>query len=193
VPVFHLLAGPNGAGKTTYYQEVLRKEIDLPFINADEIARKIWPDAQSEHGHQAAALAAEERAQAIRAGHSLISETVFSHHSKLELLRDAGEAGYLRVLHVILVPEELSVARVSLRVEVGGHDVPEDKIRSRFRRLWWLVAQAVLMVEEARIVDNSVAQRPFHRVARFVNGRAIGTPDWPRWTPPEIRDLAQTS
>jgi predicted ABC-type ATPase len=65
---------------------------------------------------------------------SFVSETVFSHPSELDLLRTAGVAGYRRYLYVILKPEELAVQRVLVRVETGGHAVPEEKLRARFRR-----------------------------------------------------------
>jgi predicted ABC-type ATPase len=60
---------------------------------------------------------------------------VFSHPSKLELIAAARAEDYTIVLHVLLVPEELAVERVRLRVNAGGHHVPEDKIRERYQRL----------------------------------------------------------
>jgi predicted ABC-type ATPase len=64
------------------------------------------------------------------------TETVFSHPSKRQLVEAAIDTGYLVSLHVVMVPEGLAVARVAQRVRDGGHDVPEDKIRSRYLRLW---------------------------------------------------------
>lgn len=58
-----------------------------------------------------------------------------SHPSKVQLVADAAEAGYLVHLHVIMVPVELTVQRVRERVRRGGHDVPESKIRDRYERL----------------------------------------------------------
>lgn len=188
-PLLHLLAGPNGAGKTTYCERVLQPATGLGFINADEIARERWPEATSEHAYEAAALAADRRTEAIRAGRSFITETVFSHPSKLDLLRVADASDYRRILHVLLIPEELAVARVEVRVEVGGHPVPEDKIRSRYRRLWPLLAEAISIVEDAEVLDNSRAATPFRRVARFVDGRQVGAIEWPPWTPEELRGL----
>jgi len=186
-PVLHLLAGPNGAGKTTYYERILGPATGLPFINADRIAQERWPGDPVSHGYDASALAAEERAAAIRERRSFISETVFSHPSKLDLLRAAGEAGYRRTLHVILIPEELAVQRVLVRVETGGHAVPEEKIRARCRRLWRLLREAIDYAEEAEVLDNSRAKAPFRVVARYADGRPLGAPDWPAWTPDELR------
>jgi len=187
-PVLHLIVGPNGAGKTTFYEKVLLRATRLPFINADIIAQERWPSDPGAHAYEAAEQAAILRQEAIASRSSFVAESVFSHPSKLELLRSAGAAGYRRYLHVILIPEELAVLRVSVRVEVGGHDVPEEKIRSRFHRLWTLVRQAILLNDEVEILDNSRAATPFRRVARYIGGRQIAA-DWPVWTPPELRGL----
>lgn len=191
-PVLYLVVGPNGAGKTTYYEEILRPATRLPFINADLIAQERWPNDTSAHAYEAAAHAAKLRRSAIADRRSFITETVFSHPSKLDLLSTAGAAGYRRYLHVILIPEELAVRRVSVRVETGGHDVPEEKIRSRFRRLWHIVRQAIALADETEVRDNSRAETPFRLVARFHSGRLVGLADWPPWTPPELRQTTDT-
>lgn len=116
-----------------------------------------------------------------------MAETVFSHESKLELVATARRAGYLTTLHVILVPEALSVERVALRVKLGGHSVPEEKVRSRYRRLWRLLRGAIGQVDSAVVLDNSRARRPFRPVARYRRGELLGEAEWPSWTPVELR------
>lgn len=185
-PVLHLVVGPNGAGKSTFYDEILRPATHLPFINADLIARERWPEDPMRHAYDAAKEAAKLRQSAIRKRRSFVAETVFSHPSKVDLLHEARGAGYSTYLHVILIPEELAVHRVSVRVETGGHDVPEDKIRGRFRRLWQLVRTAIDLASEAQILDNSRAKTPFRLVARYRGGHRIGAVDWPPWTPPDL-------
>lgn len=186
-PVLHLVAGPNGAGKTTFYERILGPATGLPFVNADLIARARWPEDPASHAYEAAELAAREREVAIDARRSFASETVFSHPSKLDLVRAAGGAGYRRYLHVVLIPEELAVARVRVRVEVGGHPVPEGKIRTRFGRLWRLLSEAIRIVEETEVLDNSSAKTPFRVVARYSRGVLQGSAEWPPWTPKELR------
>jgi len=64
-----------------------------------------------------------------------MTETVFSHPSKLELIEAARTAGFtVIVMHVDVDTPDLSVARVGARLEEGGHIVPEDKIRARYTR-----------------------------------------------------------
>ena len=182
-PVLHLLVGPNGAGKTSLYEHVLGPTTHLEFVNADIIAAARWPDDAAAMSYEAAVLATERRSELIETRTSFVTETVFSHGSKLKLVQSARDAGYLVSLHVVLVPEALAVARVTNRVEVGGHHVPEEKIRARYSRLWPLVTSAIVLVDNATVYDNSRAAKPFRVVARFERGVLVGQPDWPTWTP----------
>lgn len=188
-PVLHVLAGPNGSGKSTFAREVLAPITHLPFVNADEIAEQRWPGQAEQHAYDASAAAAKARDQAIADRRSLIAETVFSHPSKVDLVARAVAAGYLVELHVMLVPEELAVARVSHRVALGGHTVPEDKVRQRYRRLWELVARARSIADRVTFYDNTTSAKPFRPVALYERGRLVGTPVWPAWTPLEITAL----
>ncbi|HVF76000.1 MAG TPA: zeta toxin family protein [Acidimicrobiales bacterium] len=186
-PVLHLIAGPNGAGKSTLYDRVIGPVTKLEFVNADVIAASQWPHDVAAHAYDASRLATERRNELIAGRTSFVTETVFSHESKVDLVRAAAQAGYLVMLHVVLVPEDLAVARVANRVENDGHDVPEEKVRSRYARLWSLVAEAIPLVDEATVYDNSSASEPFRVVASFDRGVALSKPAWPRWTPKELR------
>ena len=182
----HVLAGPNGAGKSTFVREVLQPVTHLPFINADVIAAERWPGREAESAYEASTAAAKVREDALSAHRSFITETVFSHSSKVELVKQAISAGYLVSLHVILVPEDVAVLRVEYRVAEGGHTVPESKVRERYRRLWDLVAQARDLSDRATFYDNSSARTPFRAVAKYERGRLVGQPEWPAWVPPAI-------
>lgn len=168
---------------------VLQPVTHLPFINADEIAARRWPGQEEQRAYDAAKAAAAAREVALRSGASFIAETVFSHPSKVELVERAVELGYLVELHVMLVPEDLAVARVAYRVDDGGHTVPEQKVRERYRRLWELVARAAQIAHIAHFYDNSTAA-PFRPVADVARGRPTAATTWPAWTPEALtRDL----
>ena len=188
-PVLHLLAGPNGAGKTTLYERVIAPATHLRFVNADRIASAEWPGDELAHGYEAARRAAEERDRLIAERRSFVTETVFSHPSKIALVRAARSAGYLITVHVVMVPADLAVLRVEDRVLRGGHDVPRRKIVDRWRRLWAHVAAAVPTADEVVCYDNSDPRHPFRVVAHFRDGRPVTPPTWPEWTPPELRAL----
>ena len=177
-----LIVGPNGAGKSTFVELVLADQRPgIPFINADIIAAERWPDDPVAHGHDAAMAAQAARSELLARRWPFIAETVASHPSKVELVQEARAAGYHVHLIVVAVPEELSVARVARRVAAGGHDVPEDKIRSRWQRLWEHVVSMIELVDSAEIFDNS---GPGPRtIATFTAGDLVGTAQWPTWAP----------
>jgi predicted ABC-type ATPase len=155
------------------------------FVNADETAKQRWPDDAAAHAYDAARVAAATRTTLIETGRSFMAETVFSHPSKIDLIRDARAHGYTTVLHVLMIPEHLAVQRVRYRVAAGGHDVPENKVRQRYRRLWSIVADAVAMSDIVTVYDNSRHPGP-RTVARFNGGLVLGEPDWPAWAPAEL-------
>lgn len=186
-PVLHVVAGPNGAGKSTFHDKVLQPKTGLPLVNADLIAAEHWPKDAAAHAYEAAALAGQARDQLIAERQSFVAETVFSHPSKVDLIQRANDAGYHTTLHVLLVPEDGAVARVADRVaNDDGHDVPEDKIRTRYRRLWEYIAAAIAIADTAYVYDNTSSTRAFRRVATYFNGRLVGEADWPDWTPSEL-------
>lgn len=190
-PVLHLIVGPNGAGRSTLYDKLIGPTTQLDFVNADEIARARWPGEEMERSYDAAILAARERISRIAERRSFAAETVFSHESKLELIDHARAHGYLVVLHVVIIPEALAVARVADRVRVGGHGVPEDKIRSRYHRVWPLIADAVGRVDEAHVYDNSTTSAALRQVVSVVRGQPVSAPAWPDWVPGQIRELTR--
>jgi predicted ABC-type ATPase len=178
-----LVVGPNGAGKSTFVRLTLAHEVPgSVFVNADEIARREWPDDPVAHSYDAAARAADTRLRLIEQHRPFIAETVFSHPSKLTLIDDARDAGYYVALHVLMVPEQLAVARVQARVAAGGHDVPAEKITARYQRLWGLVADAVRVADTANFWDNAHRDGP-GLVAFFEGGFIVGEPSWPDWAP----------
>ena len=187
-PELHLIAGPNGAGKSTFFEHIL-SPAGMEFINADQIAAQRWPGAEEVRSYDAARLAERRRTELLAEHKSFVTETVFSHESKIELLRRASQAGYVVVLYVIIVPEELTVARVRKRVEHGGHTVPEAKVRSRYRRLWGHIADSVGIADEAYVYDNSSTKRAYRLLAHYQHGRKLYSGHWPAWAPEELVSL----
>lgn len=183
-PVLLLLAGPNGAGKSTLFASAVGPVTHLPFVNADVLAEARWGAEAESHAYEASREAADLRTELIEHRASFATETVFSDESKLELIRDAGRHGYLVSLYVVVIPEELTVLRVQMRVRQGGHTVPEKKIRQRFHRMWPLVAKAIELADETRVYSN--VER-LAAIAFYRQGRLIDQPVWPKWTPEALR------
>jgi predicted ABC-type ATPase len=83
-------------------------------------------------------------------------ETVMSSESKIDLLRAAGLAGYRTYLYYIFTEApQINLERIVNRVATGGHDVPYDKVESRYERSLLLLWEAIRLVDRAYLFDNS--------------------------------------
>lgn len=184
-PVLFLLAGPNGAGKSTLYEQRVRPLTRSPFVNADVIQRDELRDPSPSAAYEAARIADARRADLLRQGRSFVTETVFSHPSKLDLVREAKTRGFIVFLfHVGVDTPDLAVARVRERVGEGGHGVPEAKIRERFARNGALIRKAMLLADRGAVFDNSRLNAPPEQVIAFQSGRLVNIaatlPEWAR-------------
>lgn len=177
-----LLAGGNGAGKSTFYHTQL-EPLGLPFVNADLIARELFPEAPEKNSYTAAKITAELRDKLIIEGRSFCFETVFSHPSKIDFMARAKALGYQLILVFIhLNHVNLNKARVSQRVEQGGHNVPDDKVEDRIPRLLANIKTVIPLCDQVRLLDNSRADDPFQCVAtRRETGIEIHLECLPSW------------
>lgn len=173
-PTMIVLAGPNGAGKSTLYEARVAPSFAGPFINADIIQRDELRDRSPAASYEAANIASSRRAEHLTQGRDFVTETVFSHPSKLDLIDDARARGFtVIVMHVGVDTPDLSVARVGARVEEGGHIVPEDKIRSRYTRGAPFIREAVLKADRGMVFDNSALNRPPSHCLTFAKRRLV--------------------
>lgn len=177
-----LLVGGNGAGKTTFYCTQLQP-LGMPFVNADDIARDVFPQSPEEHSYEAAKIAENLRNSLLEQGKNFCFETVFSHPSKIDFIAKAKALGYQVVLVFIhLELSSLNKARVHQRIETGGHAVPEEKIESRIPRTVQNVLNAMPLCDDVWILDNSSVSNPFKKVLRIQNNQTTSFADpLPAW------------
>lgn len=167
-PVIVALAGPNGAGKTTFFHAHLQPA-GLRFVNADVLARELEIDA-----YAAAGIADSIRRELVSHRESFVFETVFSDPigDKLDFLKEAVFAGYNVILCFIGTSgPKVSEVRVAMRVSQGGHDVPVEKLISRFPRTLANLKAALTELPQVWIFDNDDLRAPFRLAAIFENGQ----------------------
>lgn len=169
-PLIVALAGPNGAGKTTFFHSHLAPA-GLRFVNVDVIAREL-----NLAPYDAAGMADVLRRELVRQRESFVFETVFSDPvgDKLAFLQEASQAGYNIVLCFIGISgPDISEERVAMRVSQGGHDVPTEKLISRYPRSLANLKSALRELPRVWIFDNDDLRTPFRLVAVFEEGKRV--------------------
>ncbi len=133
-----IIAGPNGAGKTTFATEFLPHEAGCPiFVNADAIAAGLSPFQPSFVAFRAGRLMIEIIRDHARKGDSFAFETTLSGRRHARSIPHWQTDHYRVTLFFLRLPTpDMAVARVQQRVDDGGHAVPEDIVRRRFRAGW---------------------------------------------------------
>lgn len=178
-PKLLVFAGPNGSGKSTVTKGL--PVIGL-YVNADEIKRV------SDCSALEAAREAEQIRELLLSGRQDFTfETVLSTDRNLDLLRRAKAAGYqICAVYVLTRDCEINVRRVKERVQAGGHDVPEDKIRSRYEKSLKNLSPLVRIADVTRIIDNS-GREP--NLICEVEGQSVRIWDNAAWSKTDILNL----
>ena len=185
-----LLAGGNGAGKSTFYRTQLAAN-GLPFVNADIIAKLLYPQAPEAHSYHAAKLAEHLRLQLLQQGRNFCFEAVFSHPSKIDFVAQAKTFGYEIVLAFIhLCDPTLNQAHIAQRVSEGGHNVPADKIINRIPRILKFIKKTLPLCDQVYVLDNFRADNPFQQLAVIHNGPVVFRHDaLPSWCQELLLDV----
>jgi len=130
-----IIAGPNGAGKTTFAREFLPQEGNISdFINADLIAAGLSPFNPDAAAVRAGRLMLEEIDLRVAQRRSFAVETTLSGRGYAVKINHWQKLGYhVKLIFLSLSDADMAVARVAGRVIQGGHDIPEQVIRRRFK------------------------------------------------------------
>jgi predicted ABC-type ATPase len=168
-PVIIAVAGPNGAGKSTFYGSHL-KETGLPLVNADVLAKELDVDA-----YRAAEMAGALREKLVEQHESFVFETVFSDPvgDKISFLQRTVGTGYNVILCFIGISDAgVSEERVAMRVTQGGHDVPTEKLLTRFPRTIANLRKSIRALPHVFVFDNNDLSDPYRKIAVFHDGKA---------------------
>ncbi|WP_142784367.1 zeta toxin family protein [Changchengzhania lutea] len=154
----YIIAGPNGAGKTTASFTILPEIFDCKeFVNADEIARGLSPFNPDLVAFQAGRIMLARINELLEDGKTFALETTLSTNSYVSFIKKAKLKRYeVILLFLKLNSEELAIERVKTRVLEGGHNIPVDVIRRRYKNgLRNLFQKYILIVDKWIIADNS--------------------------------------
>src|SRR3954447_25171163 len=166
MPRLTLIAGPDGAGKSTLARQA---GFDGPFVNADDIARAINPEASEAAAAAAGRETLAQLAALIHQGRDVVHETTLAGTNALRVIDRAKVAGYTIEAVFLAVPSaDLAIGRVAQRTAAGGLSDPPAEVRGRYERSFDNLPGLVARADVTTVYDNTEKNRTV--VAR-VEGR----------------------
>ena len=189
MPRLYIISGCNGSGKTTASYTMLPEMLDCSdFVNSDEFAKGLSPFNPEKASIQASRYMIMKIRYLLKKQKDFGIETTLATRTLLKTIRLAQDAGYtVTLLYFWLNSPELAVERVAARVEAGGHDIPEETIRRRYRvGIDYFFHDYAPICERWILADNS--QIPFRVIAEGSKNDLINIKD--ETTYEQIRRLA---
>ena len=130
----YIIAGANGSGKSTL-AEIILQEKHLEFLNADEIAREISPNAIDKVPITAGKEYIKRLNKYFDNNKSFAVESTLSGKNIISIINGAKKQNYRIVLvYIFLNSCTVCIERVNKRVKNGGHSVKEEDIVRRYYR-----------------------------------------------------------
>lgn len=166
MPNLYIISGCNGAGKTTASYTMLPEMLECKeFINADEIAKGLSPFQPEKAAIEAGRIMIRRIEDMLKLKQDFAIETTLATKSYVSFIKKAQKLGYfVTLLYFWLSSPELAIKRVEDRVKSGGHHVPSDVIRRRYKAgAQNLFALYTPITDYWLVVNNS--ENPFSLVA----------------------------
>jgi predicted ABC-type ATPase len=131
-----VLAGPNGAGKSTTAAALLRGQLGVTeFVNADTIARGLSAFSPEQVAIEAGRIMLARLRQLAAQRRDFAFETTLASRTFAPRIAEWMQEGYAFYLVYLWLPNaEFALARICERVRLGGHNVPEETVRRRYRQ-----------------------------------------------------------
>jgi predicted ABC-type ATPase len=156
-----VLAGVNGAGKSSVAGAAF-ETYGGTYYNPDLATRSYIEAGLSrvEANSRAWRNGVEQLDQAIRTKTNYAFETTLGGRTLTRRLQEAAVSGLrIRVWYVGLSSPEKHIERVRARVLRGGHDIPEDRIRSRWTTSRENLVRLLPSPCELAVFDNTLEAR----------------------------------
>ena len=152
-----IIAGPNGSGKTTFAETALLRRKNSLYINSYSIARGLTLNGSEYAQYEAGRFMLEKIGDCLKNNLSFSFETTMSGKIWASHIRQAKKQGYKVILYFVFVKSiPLSLQRIRNRVKHGGHDIPKEVVKRRFKRTFSNFMKLYApMADEWYVIDNS--------------------------------------
>jgi predicted ABC-type ATPase len=135
-PQVIVIAGPNGAGKTTLASSLLQDTFGvLKYVNADPIALGLSAFDPASVSFEAGRIMLDRLHTLAQQRKDFAFETTLASRHYSTWISGLRATGYdFHLLFLWLCSADLAIERVAQRVRSGGHFVPAEVVRRRYRR-----------------------------------------------------------
>lgn len=135
MPKLYILSGCNGSGKTTASYALLPELLGCSiFVNSDEFAKGLSPFGPERASINASRFMVRKIEYLLNRRADFGIETTLATRSLIKTVRKAQELGYeATVIYLWLSSPDLAVERIKARVAAGGHHIPEETVRRRYK------------------------------------------------------------
>jgi predicted ABC-type ATPase len=181
-PHVFVIAGPNGAGKTTSAMKLLPDFLQCEeYVNADGIASGLSQFRSESVAIDAGRAMLARIRELFKQNKSFAFETTLASRSFVVFLKKCQQAGYsTNIIFLWLQSPELAIKRVAIRVKKGGHSIPEETIRRRYKKGIENFFKLYLpIIDSWMIYDNSYEEPEL--MARKLIGEKIEIINGPIW------------
>lgn len=155
-----IVAGPNGSGKSSTIKNTDVYNKGIMILNPDNYVKILTNiDDLKDRYLYAMKQYGMLREIFIKNGISFGIETIASTDEKLNYVKKAKDSGYqINLIYVNAGSPEKCCERIKERVSMGGHDVPREKVFSRYERTLSYLHEYVQIADVAVVFDNSTDQ-----------------------------------
>jgi predicted ABC-type ATPase len=155
-PTLTFIAGANGSGKTTLTRWNTELFKDIPLLDPDAVANTLQTTASAMFPIAAARNVLKSAEEHLKKAESFAVETTLAGKNYLRMMLEARNRGFEIILVYIGTKNvEINLARIQNRVLAGGHDVPEEHVRRRFKRSFENLPIAIKRAHHTILFDNS--------------------------------------
>jgi len=135
MPHVIVIAGSNGSGKSTAAPALLQDTIQIKdFVNADVIAQGLSAFQPENAAIQAGRIMLDRIKSLANENTNFAFETTLASRTFAGWIKKLKENGYqFHLIFLWLRDINLAISRVTDRIKMGGHSVPEETIRRRYK------------------------------------------------------------
>ncbi len=161
------------------------------YVNSDEFAKGLAPFSPESASIKASRLMLMKVRHLFKRKEDFGVETTLATRTLLNMVKTAQTEGYkVTILYFWLNSPDLAVARVKARVAAGGHNIPEETIRRRYKvGIGYFFRDYVPLCDRWILADNSKV--PFRVIAEGFKNDVISVKDPETYE--KIREMAMAA